>query len=91
MSTRLEGGDSWGSVRRSPWSWERGDRGERTKGSAPAAGLSALGGCAALRSDALSREPFVKGDPPGWASPGGSGNREAASREPGVDSVVPDP
>lgn len=66
-----------------------GDRGERTKGSAPAAGLSARGGCAALRSDALSREPFVKGDPPGWASRGGSGNREAANREPGGELGSP--
>lgn len=96
MSTRLEAGGTVGD----PCAGAGGRRsagivGERTKGSAPAAGLSGLGGdaqrCAALRSDALFREPFVKGNPAGWASPGGLGNLKAASREPGVDSVVPDP
>lgn len=70
-------------------SWGSGPR-ERTKGAPPQRGFRGWGGCAALRSDALSREPFVKGDPSGWASPGGSGNLKAASREPGVDWVVPD-
>ncbi|XP_067581056.1 uncharacterized protein, partial [Pseudorca crassidens] len=81
------GWDSWGSVRWSGWSRERGVGRERTEGGAPAAGLSALRGCAALRCDALSLEQ----KPPGWASPGGSGISRQLSRESGVDSGVPDP
>lgn len=88
MSTRLEGGGQLGI--RAPEPVVVGARGA-DQGERPRSGAFGAGGCAALRSDALSREPFVKGDPPGWASPGGSGNREAGSREPGVDSVVPDP
>lgn len=53
--------DSWGSVRGSWWSPERRGGTERTKGRAPAAGFSALGGCASLRR-AL---PRTKGGPTG--------------------------
>lgn len=58
------------------------DRGER-----PRSGALGAGG---MRSAAQRRAlPRTKGDPPGWASPGGSVPREAASREPAV--VVADP
>lgn len=43
----------------------------------------------AHRCDALSREQ--KGDPPGWASPGGSGVARQLSQELGVDLRVLDP
>lgn len=62
---------------RSPVVAGRGDRGEQGEGSAPAAGLPARGG---MRSAAESSAVNKRGTP-GWAAPGGSGNREAASGE----------
>ena len=72
VSTRLEGGHSWGAVRRRWGSRERGEGRERTKGSAPAAGLSARGAeGGGMRSAAQRRAlPRTKGGPSGWGFTG---------------------
>lgn len=86
MSISDEGACIWGSAPCSPWSRDAGTVGSGPGEAPPQRGFQRREGCAAL----LRALPGTKGESLGWAAPGGSGNRQAAGGEPGVDSGAPD-